>query len=82
MLFLIVSLFNCDFSCMQTVTYKIVFLCKLCIKLAVHIEKGMLPLKVFLNTNRTKWEFQQKYNLFYLQNDMVTFMFFEYNINN
>jgi len=26
-----------------------------------------------------QWEFQQKYNLFYLQNDMV--MFFEYNIN-
>ena len=28
-----------------------------------------------------KYEFQQKYNLFYLQNDMVTCMFFEYNIN-
>ena len=27
------------------------------------------------------YEFQQKYNLFYLQNDMVTCMFFEYNIN-
>ena len=49
-------------------------------KLAVLIEKGVLPLKVFLNTNRTKWAFQQKYDLFYLQNDMVTCMFFEYTI--
>ena len=27
------------------------------------------------------WEFQQKYNLFYWKNDMVTCMFFEYNVN-
>ena len=48
--------------------------------LVVLIEKGVLQLKVFLNRNRKKREFQQKYFI-YLQNDMVTSMFFEYNIN-
>ena len=39
----------------------------------------MLPLKVSLNANTTMRI--STYNVFYLQNDMVTCMFFEYNIN-